>query len=158
MMDILDHAASVVGTDVITSPAAPALPLRLDEDGKWGRATNTAIQLTVGTPVDGEVWRQSASQEARNPGLTSGWKFDGKTGDGGSPMVHGIHRELLAAGIPKSVLGDDDGKAGPKHFTGLQMYLADIDHYDGRIDGRLDNPSITVEGLQRAYNNGVLFK
>ena len=148
----------VNGTDYTPTEPTPQDPNRITEDGWWGSNTTTAVQGDLDSPVDGEVWRQDGWVEDANPGLTGGWKFDGATGDGGSPMVHALHTALRAAGVDPAVLGTDDGKAGPKHFTGLQQYLKAIGYYSGRIDGVLDSPSLTVKATQRAHNDGALFK
>lgn len=136
-------------------PPQPPYPT-VDEDGWWGTDFTTALQDAFGTPVDGEVWRQPSAANSPNPGLTWGWKFNGKAGDGGSPLIHALWKFLRGKGISTKTLGSDDGKIGVKHIKGLQVWLTSIGYYHGLVDGKLDGPSSTIKAFQRAVNNGLV--
>ena len=125
-------------------------------DGWWGTDTTIEVQYALGTPVDGEVSRQSEWLLNSNPGLTGGWKDNGTANDGGSAMVHGLWAFLVHQGISKHTLGRDDGKFGPNHIKGLQTWLKSIGYYTGPIDGELWAESATIKGIQRLINDGKL--
>lgn len=152
--EIIPGAVELVGGIIV--PPAPLPPEKpvvddgiIDVDGFWGRDTTTRLQDEMGTPVDGEVWRQSPGQEENQPGCTHGWKWDGKRGDGGSPLIHALHAHLRKKGIPASVLGTDDGKMGPKHARGIQRYVGTTQ------DGELWAPSPAIARMQEMLNDGT---
>lgn len=150
----LELTASKPVGDVKPTPLPPAPPAppagKIAEDGLWGRDTTSLLQERLGTPVDGEVWRQNAKWDDDNPGLTHGWKWDGVYGDGGSPLIHALYRHLRSKGISASVLGNDDGKIGPMHIKGLQQYLGMSSR-----DGELWAPSPTIKEMQKRLNAGT---
>lgn len=129
---------------------------KTEVDGYWGTDVTIELQYALHTPVDGEVWRQSASMEDDNTGLTHGWKWNGKVGDEGSPLIHKLYAFLVREGISKKILGKDDGKIGPNHIKGLQTWLTKVDLYDGSIDGELWAKGKSIKGLQTAINKGLI--
>lgn len=137
----------VVPPPVIHPPVEPD-DGKIAEDGYWGRDTTSFVQMTLGTPVDGEVWRQNERWDDDNPGLTHGWVWNGKPGDNGSPMIHALYRHLRSKGISARILGEDDGKIGPKHIKGIQTYVGTTP------DGELWAPSPAIEEVQRMLNEG----
>jgi hypothetical protein len=121
-------------------PARPSGPARLTVDGKWGSATTLRLQQVLGAPYqDGKVSRQSATWRRSNPGLTTGWEWDGRAGDGGSQTVKLMQKRL---GVTP------DGKVGPQTIRALQRHLGT------HADGEIWNPSGAVKALQRRLNEG----
>ena len=129
----------------------------LTVDGKWGHGTTLEAQRQVAAKYqDGEVSRQNAYWEPYNPGLTTGWEWM-KSGYGeGSPLIEDLQRIINFKDHGPNV--EVDGLAGPEFFKGLQRLLTAAKVYSGPIDGRIDYPSTTVEGLQKALNKGYVKK
>lgn len=127
---------------------------RTPVDGYWGTDMTIELQYIFGTPVDGEVWNQPQKTLNSNPGLTWGWKAS--TSKKGSPVIYALYDFLVAQGVSKKILGKRDGKMGPNHIEGIQVWLRNIGLYSGLIDGRLDGggKSGTIRGFQQAINMG----
>lgn len=135
------------------SPAVPGKPEssptpegKVEEDGYFGTQSITAGQRALGTPVDGIVSTQPRKWRALNPGLTSGWEWVKRSKS--SPFIKALQKW---AGMPWH---KRDGRIGPVTIGYVQRKLASMGYYSGRIDGRLDAPSATVRGLQKALNDG----
>lgn len=130
---------------------------KVSVDGKWGASTTTAIQIVTEAPyIDGEVSRQNEVWEGPNPGLTTGWQWvdrDRAVNGKGSQTISLMQDMLRILGFKPGI---SDGLVGPKFIKALQRWLTDVDLYDGLIDGKIDKPSKTVKGLQKAINRGVL--
>ncbi len=129
------------------TPAPAPAPSGLKVDGFWGSATSTRLQQVLGTPADGVVSHQTAAWRSQNPGLTTGWDWTGKAGDGGSQMIAEHQRRLKARG---RYAGAIDGKAGPQYFRGLQADLGTP------VDGTISEQSRMVMALQRRLNAGTV--
>lgn len=130
-------------------PRPKPLDGKLDEDGRWGRNTTTDLQGKMGTPVDGEVWYQNVKWEARNPGLTSGWVFGKLPSDGGpgSPLIRAMQVRMKKDGNLSTNV-KTDGILGPVFVKGLQR------RFLGKAyDDVLDNPSSTIEAMQKRLNS-----
>ena len=113
---------------------------KLEEDGKWGKATTTRLQQIFGTTVDGEVSNQYKKYAANNPGLTSGWEWQDKPNGKGSSLIRAMQKW---AGMPE---GKRDGEWGPETCKAVQRKLGTT------ADGRVSNPSQMVRALQRWAN------
>lgn len=125
-------------------------------DGKWGSSTTLEAQKQVAAKYkDGEVSRQNAYWEDRNPGLTTGWEWMSSGYGDGSPLIEDLQRIINYKGYGKVAV---DGLAGSEFFKGLQRLLAAAKLYDGRIDGTIDYPSSTVKAFQKALNKGYVKK
>jgi hypothetical protein len=123
-------------------PAQSSGPAKLDVDGKWGSGTTLRLQQVLGAPFkDGKVSRQSSTWRKSNPGLTTGWEWDGSAGDGGSQTIRLLQKRL---GVTQ------DGKVGPQTIKALQRHLGT------HADGEVWNPSSAVKALQRRLNEGKL--
>lgn len=110
----------------------------LEVDGLWGKATTTALQKALGTPVDGIVSGQSSAdlKKCNRGGLQdSSWKI----GTGGSMMVRALQKKVGSA---------VDGYFGVNTCKALQKYLGTT------VDGYVDKPSDMVKALQRKLNAG----
>jgi hypothetical protein len=116
---------------------------RLDVDGVWGGDVTTKMQYLLGTPVDGEISNQNSDWKNDNPGLTRGWDWTGKEGDGGSKLIRTHQTLLKRRGHYK---GKIDGKVGPQYFKALQQDL------NTHADGHVDHPSSMVRALQKRLN------
>ncbi|GAB2457450.1 peptidoglycan recognition protein family protein [Xylanimonas ulmi] len=148
------EAAALGGAAPVDKPAAPApakpapapaAPTGLTADGFWGAATTRRGQAVLGTPEDGVVTNQTSAWRPGNPGLTSGWDWTGKPGDGGSQFIAAHQRLLAQRGHYKGAI---DGKAGPQYFRALQADL------DTPADGVVSSPSRMVIALQQRLNEG----
>lgn len=142
---ILGESKGVVATEPTTSAtstqtAAPAASKAgLEVDGIWGCDTTKAVQKALGTPVDGIVSGQSATDfnKANKGGLlTSSWKM----GKGGSLMVKALQKKVGATA---------DGYFGVNTCKALQKYLGTY------ADGYASKPSAMVKELQRRLNAGT---
>lgn len=122
-----------------TPTPAPPTSGQLVVDGRWGSLTTRRVQQVLGTPVDGVVSAQTAAWRARNPGLTTGWDWTGRPGDGGSQMVAALQRLL---GVTA------DGKIGPVTITALQRRMGTP------ADGVVSDNSLMVRALQTRLNEG----
>ena len=122
-------------------PSRPAKPAKgqLVDDGFWGKATTRRLQQLFGTPADGKVSSQSNHWKARNPGLTSGWKWVMPRRSVGSQVIIAMQKRLNVKA---------DGLIGPATINALSA------RYGIRGDGKLDGPSITIRAMQRALNAG----
>ena len=113
-----------------TEPSGASLKV----DGKWGKATTTAIQKALGTTVDGIISSQPRNDvtEAIYGGITFGSK--------GSPMVRALQKKVGSA---------VDGKLGPNTVRALQKYLGTPQ------DGVISRPvSTVVKAMQKRLNRG----
>ena len=119
------------------TPAKPSKPKQMTVDGDWGTTTNTRLQETFGTPVDGEIWHQWAPN--KQPAFVSGWRYD-KSQDG-SPLVRAMQRWL---GV------DPDGIWGEETTLALQHKMGTTP------DGELWRHSPCVMEMQRRLNAGTL--
>lgn len=121
---------------------------RTEVDGYWGTDTTIELQYIFNPDaIDGEVWRQNSVWRSMNPALTWGWKWE-STNTGGSPLIYKMQDWLGS-----DYRGERDGDIGPEFIKGLQRRLKRLGYYTGRIDGRLDKESLTIQGLQRAIND-----
>lgn len=102
-------------------------------DGYWGRETTKALQRSLGTVADGEIWGQVRNQATQ--AITGGVKF----GSGGSPMIRALQ---------KKVNSKQDGYLGANTIRSLQRYLKTP------ADGELWKPSTAVKEMQRRLNAG----
>lgn len=126
-------------TSTATTDSKPVSKAGLDVDGLWGQSTTKAVQKALGTPVDGIVSGQSATDfnKANKGGLlTSSWKM----GKGGSPMVKALQKKIGAKA---------DGYFGVNTCKALQKHLGTT------ADGCASKPSAMVKELQRRLNNGT---
>ena len=119
------------------TPAKPSKPKQMTVDGDWGTTTNTRLQETFGTPVDGEIWHQWAPN--KQPAFVSGWRYD-KSQDG-SPLVRAMQRWL---GV------DPDGIWGEESTIALQNKMGTTP------DGELWRHSPCVMEMQCRLNAGTL--
>ncbi|WP_082918060.1 N-acetylmuramoyl-L-alanine amidase [Oceanobacillus sp. Castelsardo] len=103
-------------------------------DGKLGSATIRALQIALGTPVDGKLSNQlkNAVTLALYGGVT--W------GRGGSLVIKALQKKIGAKA---------DGYLGPDTVRALQSYLGTV------VDGKLSRPSLVIKELQRRLNNGT---
>lgn len=118
----------------------------LTTDGYWGRQTTLRLQRYFGTPADGVVSSQWASDSWRHAGCTS---FQHDNSGTGSTLIRAIQKKLNEEGYNLDV----DGLCGQGTINAL------IRHYQGRsgatdLDGRLDAPSITIKAMQASLNEG----
>lgn len=130
-------ATSATNTATTAQKAATSGELAID--GLWGVETTKAVQMALGTPVDGIVSNQSAADLAKcNDGglLSSSWK----TGTGGSPMVRALQKKIGSTA---------DGYMGKNTVKALQRYLSTTQ------DGKVSKPSSMVKALQKRLNNGI---
>ncbi|MDQ0158949.1 N-acetylmuramoyl-L-alanine amidase [Alkalibacillus salilacus] len=102
-------------------------------DGKWGKLTTRALQRYLGTPIDSVISNQVRNHVTAQ--IVSGITF----GDGGSLVIRALQKLIGAK---------EDGYLGPKTIEALQQYLGTV------VDGKLSDPSLVVETLQRALNEG----
>ena len=115
----------------------------IDVDGYWGPKTTLRLQNVLGAPYkDGVISRQTKIWKAKNPGLTDGWEWDGKNGDGGSQTIKLIQKKVGLTGY------DVDGKIGPTTIKAIQRY------YGTTVDGCFSGPSYCIKAMQRALNAG----
>lgn len=108
----------------------------LTVDGKWGKDTTRALQVYLGTPIDGIISKQSKNSVSQS--------LYGNTvqfGTGGSVVIKSLQK-LIGAKV--------DGLLGPATVRALQKYLLTT------VDGKLSRPSLVVKALQRSLNAGVL--
>ncbi|MDQ0158793.1 peptidoglycan recognition protein family protein [Alkalibacillus salilacus] len=104
-------------------------------DGYWGSETTTALQKELDTVVDGVISNQLRNNVTEK--IVSGIKF----GSGGSLVIKAL-QGLIGANV--------DGYLGPNTITKLQQHLGTV------VDGKLSEPSLVVETLQKALNKGEL--
>lgn len=143
-----EDGAELVSNPVTPSKPKPSKPSELKTDGRWGRATTTRVQQELDMRiVDGEISRQQAVWRDDNPGLTTGWDWTGRAGDGGSPTIRAHQALLIKRG---HYHGRQDGKAGPKYFSAIQRDVGTP------VDGEIWNPSSAIEALQERLNEGKI--
>lgn len=123
-----------------SKPSTPTKPssnkANLVEDGIWGPDTTRALQIALGTPVDGII-----SNQPRNSVTI---QISGVTyGEGGSTMV-GALQKLINTKVDKDL--------GPQSVSALQNYL------DTPIDRKISNPSLMVTEMQKRLNAGTFVK
>lgn len=126
------------------------LPTQIEEDGYAGQESIGAWQIDFGTPHDRTVSSQSEYWRDRNPGLTSGWEWVAPSKAVGSQLI-GAMQDWN--GTPRQLR---DLLAGKDFWKRTQRKLKKMGYYSGKIDGRIDAPSITIKALQRAHNDGKL--
>jgi hypothetical protein len=119
-------------------PTAPASPVGLVVDGRWGSATSWALQLALGTPADGVVSSQALRWRDTNPGLTTGWQW-----------VRDPRGSLMITALQARTGAERDGILGPDSVRRLQRRLG-----LAVVDGEIWNPSSPVRALQRRLNEG----
>lgn len=116
-------------------------------DGKWGRETTLALQERYGLYADGIVSGQNASFKGISAGCLYG-SFEWVLGGGsGSPTIKALQGTIGAAA---------DGFVGPATWRALIAYGMARGSGAAYNDARLDDPSVTIEWLQRALNAGTL--
>lgn len=116
---------------------ASASPARLSEDGIIGSATIRALQKRLGTPQDGVISSQAASNMEYVPAAGNGWEWVPDTAAQGSTLVAALQR-LLGT--------DPDGIIGRVTITALQKRLGVTqDGYAG---------AQTAKALQNRLNQG----
>lgn len=120
-----------------TPTDAPAATTnRVDVDSFWGSGTTSALQSIFGTPVDGIISGQDASNKRYYPNATGGWNWNE---DGGSQVMTALQAKCGLSG------GDADGIAGPTTADALMNFLGCND--DSHIVG-----PVTVTALQNWIN------
>ena len=116
-------------------------------DGKWGRETTLALQERYGLYADGIVSGQNASFKGISAGCLYG-SFEWVPGGGsGSPTIKALQGTIGAAA---------DGFVGPDTWRALIAYGMARGSGAAYNDARLDDPSVTIEWLQRSLNAGTL--
>lgn len=116
-------------------------------DGKWGRETTLALQEHYGLYADGIVSGQNSSFKGISAGCLYG-SFEWVPGGGsGSPTIKALQRTVGAAA---------DGFVGPDTWRALIAYGMARGSGAAYNDARLDDPSVTIEWLQRSLNAGTL--
>lgn len=116
-------------------------------DGKWGRETTLALQEYYGLYADGIVSGQNASFKGISAGCLYGSFEWVPGGGGGSPTIKALQGTIGAAA---------DGFVGPATWRALIAYGMARGSGAAYNDARLDDPSVTIEWLQRALNEGTL--
>jgi GH25 family lysozyme M1 (1,4-beta-N-acetylmuramidase) len=105
------------GDNSQTKPVTPApapKPVKIAEDGNFGKNSVKALQKWLGTTQDGVISGQYSYLEQYYPALTS-VEFD----DGGSPCVRALQNFLVKKGYRITV----DGIIGKSTVTALQKFL-----------------------------------
>lgn len=116
-------------------------------DGKWGRETTLALQEHYGLYADGIVSGQNSSFKGISAGCLYG-SFEWVPGGGsGSPTIKALQGTVGAAA---------DGFVGPDTWRALIAYGMARGSGSAYNDARLDDPSVTIEWLQRSLNAGTL--
>lgn len=116
-------------------------------DGKWGRETTLALQEHYGLYADGIVSGQNSSFKGISAGCLYG-SFEWVPGGGsGSPTIKALQGTVGAAA---------DGFVGPDTWRALIAYGMARGSGAAYNDARLDDPSVTIEWLQRSLNAGTL--
>lgn len=121
------------GGSTISSPQ-PSSNL-LEVDGWWGPATTRRAQQLAGTYVDGIISGQYAPDRWRHKGCPS-FRY----GSGGSTFIKWFQGHVLGTTA--------DGLFGPNSINAF------IRRYYSGPDGKIDGPSNSVRGFQRALNQG----
>lgn len=128
-------AASTGPAPAPSAPApAPAKPAasKLAVDGYWGRDTTAALQRTLGTVADGEVWGQYSGNRQYLPNCTSGWKWSANPSGSAviralqarvGATVDGIVGQATVKALQRLLGVGQDGVCGPKTVTALQKSL-----------------------------------
>ena len=116
-------------------------------DGLWGRETTLALQEHYGLYAGGIVSGQNSSFKGISAGCLYG-SFEWVPGGGdGSPTIKALQGTIGAAA---------DGFCGPATWRALIAYGMARGSGAAYNDARLDDPSVTIEWLQRALNEGTL--
>jgi len=140
LVDALTNNKSVKPKTKVKSVSTPERSepsTNLTVDGKWGNATTEAMQIALGTVVDGYISDQ-LSNAVTKAMYGSTVKF-GK-GTKGSLVIKALQR-LIGAKV--------DGLLGPQTIRQLQRYLGTVQ------DGVLSRPSLVVKEMQRRLNAGT---
>lgn len=128
-----------------TDSGSDSLPVKLQVDGIWGRATTLRIQEVLGAPYrDGEISRQNAAWKSISKGCGTGWQWVAGGEEPGSQTIKLIQQRIGAT---------PDGFVGPNTWNRLIRYYQAASGAT-ELDGRIDCPSITVKAMQRALNEG----
>lgn len=114
----------------------PIVSVALKVDGFWGSATTRRLQEELSTPVDGVVSSQPDVWRKGNPGLTTGWDWEGGKANGS--RVISAYQALL--GVAR------DGKFGTNSIRAFQRRMGTP------VDGELWRESAAVMALQRRLN------
>lgn len=128
-----------------STPSKPSKPNQLVVDGFWGENVTRRAQQLLGTPRDGVVSNQTEAWKDSNQGLTSGWDWSGKAGDGGSKFIREHQKLLKTRGLYRDKI---DGKLGPNYIKALQKWVGTYP------DGILGYKSLTVRKFQQKLNSG----
>lgn len=138
-LDLIRTGAVEVDNPIKPAPNPPSVePVTLKVDGFWGSATTRRLQQELGTPVDGVVSSQPITWKSMNPGLTTGWDWEGGRGNGS--RVISAYQALLSV--------ERDGKIGPNTIRAFQRRMGTP------VDGEIWEESVAVKELQRRLNKG----
>lgn len=131
-----------------TGSGSDSLPVKLQVDGIWGRATTLRIQEVLGCPYrDGVISRQNPQHRGRLAGCGTGWEFVAPAGEEpGSQTISAIQCKVGAT---------QDGIIGPDTINAMIKYFMAKGSGATELDGKLDYESITIKAMQRALNNGT---
>lgn len=138
-LDLIRTGAVEIDNPIKPIPNPPKVePVTLKVDGFWGSATTTRLQQELSTPVDGVVSSQPNVWRGRNPGLTTGWDWEGGRANGS--RVISAYQALLSV--------ERDGKIGPNTIRAFQRRMGTP------VDGEIWEESKAVMALQRRLNKG----
>ncbi|MBO5097081.1 MAG: peptidoglycan-binding protein [Agathobacter sp.] len=119
--------------------------------GVWDCDTTSALQMALGTKVDGIVSNQKLVSKKYVPkASTKSWKFKLLGYKKGSSVIKALQRWLKGMGFYS---GNIDGWCEKKTVDALQLFLREYDYYFGDLDSKM-GPG-TVRGLQMAIVDGV---
>lgn len=114
---------------------------KIEEDGYWGTATNSALQRALDTTVDGIISSQPNSNYSILKGSCQvGWEWVSPSYAEGSECITAMQRKIGS---------DPDGYCGQNTIKALQAYLGT------KVDGFLSDPSDAVMVMQRKLNEGT---
>ncbi len=141
------YDAMAGGSPAPSAPAQKPSRRQVAIDGKWGRETTLALQEHYGLYADGIVSGQNSSFKGISAGCLYG-SFEWVPGGGsGSPTIKALQGTVGAAA---------DGFVGPATWCALIAYGMARGSGAAYNDARLDDPSVTIEWLQRSLNAGTL--
>lgn len=140
-LDLIRTGAVEIDNPIKPIPTPPSIePVTLKVDGFWGSATTRRLQQELSTPVDGVVSSQANVWRGQNPGLTTGWDWEGGRANGS--RVISAYQALLSV--------ERDGKIGPNTIRALQRRMGTP------VDGVISEESKAVMALQRRLNKGEI--
>lgn len=117
--------------------SSPSSSGGLKVDGYWGKDTTRRLQQIFGTTADGVVSNQFSCYKSQNPGLDSGWEWQGNP-SGYSPLIKAIQKKVGAS---------QDGHIGPKTIKAIQKWMGTTQ------DGVFSAKSPCIKKLQQWCNN-----